>query len=109
MGTMSDVDRKSLRNWGIVLGVLTFIVALLTYTPLFDTYLFAWFQKQSSWTKYLGILSFLISIWSIFKFTDYTWGERGAALHGIIWLGFLALGIGLAAGFNFDLHGISPR
>lgn len=122
MGTMKEADKKSAFRFCAAFTIIVAILALMTYGNLFNTYLFDYFKagvarenliQSSFWralakfSHYLGIVAFGVSIFSVWKLVNYTFGEKSGWLYGAIALGLAALGIFLAAGFNFDLHGIS--
>ena len=104
MGTMKEADQKSKQRFCIAATVLVILVALCTY--VIDTDIQDMFQRQTSLTKYLGIGAFGLSIYWIWHVADYTFHERGGWLYGAGALIMLALGIGLATGFNTDYFGL---
>jgi hypothetical protein len=108
MGTMKEADKKAAKRFCIAWTVLVILVAAMIYFNLFDTYLNDYFKRAGTGWNIISVFPFAGSIYFSWKLVDYTWGERGAWLYGVIAVGGLALGILFSAGFNFDLHGIEP-
>lgn len=113
-GSMAEADQRSMIRFCIGATVIVVVVALVTYANLFNTYFFDYFKagvaRETKWflkaTHYLGALSFAASVYWIWKMPNYSFKEKSAWIYGVVALFLLALGILLAAGFNFDLHGI---
>lgn len=109
-------DKNSTEKFVIVASIAFLLIALMTYGNLFNTYLFDYFKaglaRETNWfmklTHYFGAFSFAGSIYWMWKAKGISFKEKSAWLYFAIALGLVALGIGLAAGFNFDLHGIEP-
>lgn len=123
MGTSREADLKSMRRFCIGATVIIGVIALMTYGNLFNTYLYDYFKAGLARenlvhgagarfflkiTHYLGAVSFAAAVWWVWNMADYTWSERQSKVYGTIAIAFVVLGILLAAGFNFDLHGIEP-
>lgn len=113
--TPREKELRQVRNFCIGFSIIVMVIALMTYANFFDTYFFDYFKqgvaRENNWfmkfTHYLGLPSFVFAILFLWKATEFTWAER-AWVYAVLALGFVILGIALAAGFNFDLHGIEP-
>lgn len=108
-GSMGAADEKANRRFFIA-GIITIILlALIAYTPIGNWYPYELMKRNTSWTKWFGVLSFVLSIVAMIKLKDYPFGSRSGWVYGFIVLAFIFLGFGLAAGFDFSLRGITPR
>lgn len=99
---MREADNKSALRFSIGATIIILVIAMLCYTSIIPNYLYSFFTKTTSWTKYLGLVSFAVALWMVYGAHNATVNEKSGAFYWIMVLLFIALGIGLANGFNWD-------
>jgi hypothetical protein len=103
-GSMAEAEAKSELTFTIVAGVALLLV-LLCFTT-FDTYAHAAFVRAPFIANLLGVIVYLGGVGMLYYAKFLSFPAKTAIGYALGILALLVLGLSLACGFNFDLHGI---
>jgi len=101
-----SVDQQVKRNFKVVATAVILLIFAALYLNLGHTYFYQYQVRSGFWFDVFSFVSFggaLALLW----FSDY-FEAKGlpAGIFGFAVLVLIGLGIGFAAGFDFNLHGI---
>lgn len=100
-GSMKAAEQKSNTIFKVVAGV-AYLAIILLLLGVGNTFFGGYFERAPMYANALGIIAIIASYFLLYKFMD----ADVKIWHMILVFILLALGIGAACGFNFDLHGI---
>lgn len=101
--SMAQAEKK---EWGLykkIMAVATLIIFSLFYLNFPRTIFFLWHERADETAKIVGIIVFGLSIVPLLIEPWLSRKFRNESLWFILWIACIAIGIFVAAGFNFNL------